>query len=135
MTVPQPVRSGTAEQLARLAHFRGLAVRPDGTDDPDAGEIDTIAHWLIGDAGMPLADRQTCWRQIRPLAEHLWVFVNDDWDEDDLDPMSVQEAELPAGHGWDSCADRTRERLTAAIEQQVWLTRYRAAEARRGVAR
>lgn len=119
------VRHGTAEQLARISHFRAV-------EQHQPEELDFLALWVIG-CGIPAADKWDLWAQIRPLAEHLWSFVADDWDEDDCDAMTVDEAEMPAGHAEEACADRTRSRLVRDIEQQVWLARYRAAEARRAV--
>ncbi len=119
----RPVRPGTAEQLARIAHFRAI-------EHVQAEELDFVALWLIGDAGDAVTKHEL-WNRLRPVCEHLWSFVTDDWDENDCDDMSAQEAALPAGHGWDALADRTRERLATEIEGAIRLARYREAEARR----
>lgn len=123
----EPVRNGTAEQLARVAHFRDFEhVQPE--------ELDAIAHYLIGDVGDPI-DRDVLWAELRADCLTLWHLVTDDWSERDLDEVPEADwARHEFATGQQEIAHRyqiTRDRLCLDIERAVWLARYTAAEARR----
>jgi hypothetical protein len=124
----EPVRCGTAEQLARLAHFRALNL-------PEVDELDAVACFLIGDAGDSQARREL-WEQLRDDAERLFHLITDDWDSDDLDELTERQCmRLPLVALEQEIVDAryaaTRERLAADIEGTVRLARYTAAENRR----
>lgn len=121
-----PVPFGTAEQLARLAHFRAL-------DLPEVGELDCVARFLIGNVGGNTA-RQELWQAIRDDAEHLFRLISDDWTESDLDELRDEDwwcAEAsPGGHQmWRWMA--SRDRLASYIENRILLARYVASAAER----
>jgi hypothetical protein len=124
MTAPEPVRPGTAENLARLAQLRWQ-------DTPDAYAADEVAEWLVGAVG----NRAAMWARLRPDSRHLWFLVSEDWDEDDLDSLTEQECELyPFATVEQELAHRhtaTHDRLVADIEGAIWTARYRAHEQRR----
>lgn len=111
----EPVKHGTAEQLARLAHFRAL-------DLPEATELDEIATFLIGDVGQAL-DRRDLWQRLQDDAEKLWHLITSDWDTDDLDEIpdadwerhdfATHEQELAHRYGV------TRNRLVDGIEMTL----------------
>lgn len=126
---PEPVRYGTADQLARLAHFAGL-------EDVQPEELDEIAYWLIGGPGVPLADRQACWQRIQTDCNTLWHCITDDYEPElDLDelPEDLWRTEhfATAADELERRLEITVERLRAEIEHAVWLSRYCATEARR----
>lgn len=123
----EPVRNGTAEQLARIAHFREF-------EHTQPEELDAVAFFLIGDVGHPV-DRDVLWASVREDCLSLWHLVTDDWTERDLD--DVREADWSR---FDFATSQqeiehryqiTRDRLCCDIERAVWLARYAAAEARR----
>jgi hypothetical protein len=122
----QPVRAGTAENLARLAHFRSL-------DLPEADELDAVAFFLLGDVGDTNAKREL-WDAIRDGdGQALWYLVADDWDDRDLDDLTeTQCTRLPLTATEDEVTqlryEVTRERLIGDVERTVWLARFRAAE-------
>lgn len=120
MSAALPVRPGTAEQLARVAHF--AAVEP---HQPD--ELDYVALWILGDVGHGPA-KWDLWEALRGDCLRLWSLIADDWDDDDLDPLTAAEADLPAGLGLDAAADRTRERLITQIEDAIFRARCVAAD-------
>jgi hypothetical protein len=124
VTAPEPVRPGTAENLARLAQLAWQ-------DTPDAYTADEVAEWLLGDVG----DRAAVWDHLRPDCQLLWHLVSEDWDEDDLDSLTEQAAELYSFATVEQeLAHRhtaTRDRLVADIEGAIWTARYRAHEQRR----
>lgn len=112
MTAPETVRHGTAEQLARIAHFRALeTVQPE--------ELDAVALFLIGQVGDPM-EKLALWNDLRDDCERLWYLITSDWDDRELDELTdadwhrhqfaTQEQEL--AHRW----SRTRDRLAAEIE-------------------
>jgi hypothetical protein len=129
----QAVRPGTAENLARLAHFRGL-------DLPEADELDSVAYQLLGDVGDTNAKREL-WEQLRDGdGRSLWYLIADDWDDRDLDELTeAQCTRLPLTATEDEVTqlryEVTRERLLGDIERTVWLARARAAEIDAAVSR
>ncbi|TFV91375.1 hypothetical protein [Blastococcus sp. CT_GayMR16] len=121
------VRSGLAEQLARLAHFADL-------DLPEVQELDAVACFLIGDVGDATAKTEL-WEQLKAGdAARLWYLISDDWDDRDLDDAIDTDAGLTREQEEQARYERTRNRLCSDIERTVYLARYRAAEARRGTA-
>lgn len=114
----QQVRPGTAEQLARVAHFRAL-------EHPEAHELDAVAVFLLGDVG-DAVEKLSCWDGLRDDCERLWHLVTEDWSGEDLDEMTDDEAELPWDLGVDACYQRTRERLIGEIESAIWRARLAA---------
>lgn len=124
MTAPQTVRPGTAEQLARLAHFSALEhIQPE--------ELDAVAHFLLGDVGDVTA-KAGLWGQLREDCGRLWHLITDDWDENDLLDASEADEGLTAGQELDARHERTRDRLCSDIERRVYLARYAAIQARGG---
>lgn len=127
-TVPRPrvipVTNGTAEQLARVAHFRAL-------EDTQPEELDFVALFLLGDVG-DSADKWELWEQLRDDCGRLWHLITDDWDEADLDDPREADAGLTAAQEEQARYERTRDRLCGEIERAIHVARYRAAEARRG---
>jgi hypothetical protein len=129
---PQPVRPGTAENLARLAHFRAL-------DLPEADELDSVAYQLLGAVGDTNAKREL-WEQIRVGdGRELWFLIAADWDDRDLDELTEEQYRRlePADHAeeLDARYEVTRDRLVHDIERTIWLARARAAEIDAAVAR
>jgi hypothetical protein len=131
MTAALPVAHGTAEQLARIAHFRALeTVQPE--------ELDAVALFLIGDVG-DATEKLALWHELRGDAEKLWYLVASDWDDRDLDELTdadwmrhsfaTVDQELAHRYGV------TRDRLVGEIEGCIWRHRYAAAELRRVVRR
>lgn len=124
---PMPVQHGLAEQLARIAYFAVLEL-------PEAGELNEVAAFLIGDVGEAL-DRAMLWDQLQEPAIQLWHLVTDDWDEGDLDEIpeadwqrfdfATQQQEI------DHRYTLTRERLADEIEHAIRRSRYAAMFARR----
>lgn len=122
----EPVKHGTAEQLARIAHFRSL-------DLPEAAELDDVAAFLIGDVGSPL-DRRDLFERLTDDCLLLWHLITSDWDTDDLDEVPevdwqrhdfpTQEAEL--AHRYTT----TVNRLTETIEGTIRWDRAAAAHRR-----
>lgn len=129
-----PVPPGTAENLARIRHFRDLLTGADGIDAPDAHELDAVAAFLIGDVGGRL-ETEAVWSEIRDDCRALWHLVTDDWCTEDLDELSEAEWArsffATAEHEIDRRYEVTRERLADEIEQTIRLARYSAAEARK----
>lgn len=124
MTAVRPVAHGTAEQLARLTHFRAL-------DLPEVAELDAVALFLIGDVGDP-TDKLRLWQELRTDCLALWYLIASDWDDRDLDELTdadwmrhsfaTQEQELAHRYGV------TRDRLVSEIEGCIWRHRYSQAE-------
>jgi len=103
------VTPGTAEALARLAHFQAVEpVQPD--------EIEAVALWILGPVGSP-EDAADLWAELRDDCELLWPLVSGDWDEDDL-----HDVDMPIGAAY--LAARTD--LTGRIERVVFLARVAA---------
>lgn len=120
---PQPVRPGTAEQLARIAHFRAL-------DLPEVEELDIVAGFLLGDVGDVL-HKQELWGQLQDDCHKLWHLLTDDWDDRDLDELTEAEYEasyFPSqGFETDARYEKTVARLAFCIDRDVWLARVEAA--------
>jgi hypothetical protein len=130
VTAPEPVRPGTAENLARLAQLRWQ-------DTPDAYAADDVALWLLGDVGDATA-KHALWELIRPYCRHLWFLISADWDDDDLDDLHPADADryerdpgTTDGMVTDARWQATRDRLVTEIEGAIWTARYRAHEQRR----
>ena len=127
-----PVAPGTAEQLARLSHFRGL-------EHTQPEELDAVAYFLIGDVGGAMR-AATLWQQ---LCEHdaaqLWHLITDDWDEFDLDEIPEAEWARSAFATQQQEIERryeiTRDRLTHEIEHAVHLARWDAFKAKQSALR
>ena len=119
------VPAGTAEQLARLAHFAGL-------DLPEVEELDSVARFLIGNAG-DTAARQELWQQLRDNAEHLWHLITDDWSDDMLDGLRSVDYERHQIDSYDREQELryrfTRDRLSGSIENRIEQARFAAAAA------
>lgn len=109
---PLNVRPGTAEALARVSWHRNL-------EASDAGELDALAFWILGDVGGWDA-REALWLRLRPSCEALWFLLADDWDESDI----VQDPALTEQQRYDI----TRDSLVTDIEQAVYVARYQAKE-------
>lgn len=105
-----------ADQLARLSHFTAL-------DLPEVRELDEVACWLIGRVHCA----SVVWADLRPVAEHLFRLISDDWDDDDLDDARdgdpiLTDDEVEARH------TRTVERLRCEIDNVIGFARLRYAE-------
>jgi hypothetical protein len=126
----EPVRCGTAEQLARLWYLRALHA---GDTDATA-TVDDLASFLLGDAGDVMA-RRRLWAQLDPDCHLLWSLMDGLWQPDDLDELTerdwVRMSFPTVAHEVQARYERTRERVAADIEGAVRLARYSAAEARR----
>jgi hypothetical protein len=124
VTALEPVRPGTAENLARLAQLRWQ-------DTPDAYAADEVAAWLLGAVG----DRAALWSRLQADCQLLWHLLSEDWDEYDVDALTEQAAELCSFATVEQeLAHRhtaTRDRLVTEIEGAIWTARYRAHEQRR----
>lgn len=128
MITTAPVAPGTAENLARLSHFRGL-------EHTQPEELDAVAYFLIGDVGGAMR-AATLWQQ---LCEHdaaqLWHLITDDWDDRDIDDPIDEDAALTTPQELEARHERTVARLVWDIEQRISVARYDAAEAKRAAAR
>lgn len=112
MIVALPVAHGTAEQLARIAHFRAV-------EHTQPEELDVVALFLIGKTG-DATEKLALWNELRDDCERLWFLITSDWDDRDLDELTdddwmrhsfaTQEQEL--AHRW----AKTRDRLAGEIE-------------------
>jgi hypothetical protein len=130
VTAPEPVRPGTAENLARLAQLRWQ-------DTPDAYAADEVAVWLLGDVGWHPTPTEL-WERLQPDCLLLWHIVGNDWDDTDLDDLHPADADrydrdlgTTDGMVTDARYEATRHRLVADIEGAIWTARYRAHEQRR----
>jgi hypothetical protein len=123
--ITEPVRPGTAEQLARCWYLRGSQMA-------DAAEIvDDLASFLMGPVGGHGAAHDLWWSLDGDL-RLLWNLMDGGWQPDDLDELSEDdwarhhfpsaEAELLVRY------ERTRTRVAAGVESAVRIARYRAAE-------
>jgi hypothetical protein len=126
-TQPAPVWHGTAEQLARIAHFRGL-------ERTQPEEFDALAYFLLGDVGDAFT-REALWANLEPDLLKLWHLVTSDWEEDDLDEVPeadwVRYSFATVAQETDHRYQITRDRLTHEIEHLIHLSRLAAVEARR----
>lgn len=125
----QPVRPGTAEHLARLAHFASL-------DLPEVDELDRVAQFLLGDVG---GIREELWPQLKEHeARRLWHLIADDWDDRDLDELTEAQYEVLGLCTYkgeqEARHETTVARLVSEIERAVWLARVAAAGASRSAA-
>lgn len=130
-TVPHPatprtkgpglrIRHGLADQLARLSHFVTL-------DLPEVHELDEVACWLIG----PVHCASAVWKDLRPVAEHLYRLISEDWDADeDLDDAREDDPIL-TDHEVEARHTRTVERLRCEIENRIGFARLRWAQIKR----
>lgn len=118
MTAALPVQHGTAEQLARIHHFRQL------TDPlPDAHELDPVARFLIGRVG----DAREVLAHLADELDQLWSLITEDFDDDQLDELTeddwarysfaTQQQEIDHRHA------ATVARLVGDIEGYIWLHR------------
>lgn len=124
MTTPQTVRPGTAEQLARLAHFSAL-------ERTQPEELDAVAFFLLGDVG-DVTVKAGLWGQLREDCGRLWHLITEDWDENDLLDACDEDEGLTAAQELDARHERTQNRLCSDIERRVYLARYAAVQARGG---
>lgn len=119
-----PVRPGTAENLARLAHFRSFE------DHPQVDELDQVAVFLIGHVG-PQPGPFVLWEQLRGDLLHLWHLITDDFTEADCDELSDDEEDRERFSSWGAYMDRRREvtvtRLSFEIEQTILCERIHGA--------
>jgi hypothetical protein len=114
----EPVRPGTAEQLARISHFRVL-------EETQPEELDYVALWLIGDVGSS-GLKWGLWEELRDGdAAKLWYLVSDDYDDRDLDELDADDFPIQ-GPEFDERYQRTRDRLVHQIEERIRLARWRA---------
>jgi hypothetical protein len=133
MTAAEPVAHGTAEQLARVAHFRNL------TDTlPEAHELDPLCSFLIG----RVDEWADLMGELTDELDQLWSLITEDFDNDQLDELTeadwerhsfaTQQQEL------DFRYSATIARLVGDIEGHIWLHRVvhteRARIARTGAA-
>lgn len=116
MTAVLPVQHGTAEQLARLHHFRGL-------DLPEAHELDPVFRFLIG----RVADPAEVLEQLADELDQLWSLVTEDYDDDQLDELSEADWERHSFSSYQQEVDHrhsaTVSRLVGDIEGHIWLHR------------
>lgn len=110
---------GVADQLARLSHFRAL-------DLPEVEELDHVIYHLIGAVHCPSA----VWRDVRPVCEHLFRLISDDWDDRDLDDPRDDDPIL-TDHEIEARHTRTVERLRCEVLNQVRFARSRYESLRR----
>jgi hypothetical protein len=79
MTAVLPVLHGTAEQLARIAHFRQLTATL-----PEAHELDPVARFLIGS----VRDHHQLLEHLAVELDQLWSLLTADFDDDQLDELT-----------------------------------------------
>lgn len=121
MSAALPVPHGTAEQLARVHHFRQL------TDTlPEAHELDPVIRFLLG----RVTDHREVLEQLHDELDQLWSLVSGDFDDDQLDELTDDEhaaAFFPSyGYEVDARYTKTRDRLIAEIEGVIWRAREAA---------
>lgn len=129
-----PMCPGTAEHLARLLHFRGLA---DAL--PEAHELDPLLRHFLG----AVTDPAEVLEHLHDELDHLWSLITEDFDDDQLDELTDadwdrhdfanQQAELDHRYAL------TRDRLAHDVETYVrmareWHAQQRAEDARTGAA-
>lgn len=123
----EPVREGTAVQLARAAYFSLC-------DNPQSDELVSLGLWLLGDVGGASA-AYALWRDLEGDLIRLWHLITDDWDDGDLDELPESVAERMAGvpSMWllEARHEATRDRLICQVHTRVWAARYRARETAR----
>lgn len=124
----EPVRRGTAEQLARLCHFRQL------TDAlPDAHELNPVLFFLLG----PVGDPRQLLEQVGDELDQLWSLLTEDFDDDQLDELSEADWARYSFATYQQEVDHrhavTVSRLVYAIEGHIALHRVIHAEAGRTV--
>jgi hypothetical protein len=118
VTAALTVQHGTAEQLARLQHFRGL------TDTlPEAHELDPVARFLIG----RVADPREVLEHLADELDQLWSLITEDFGDDQLDELTEDDW---ARHSFatqqqesDHRHSATVARLVGDIEGYIWLHR------------
>jgi len=121
MTALDAVAHGTAEQLARIHHFRQL-------DLPEAHELDDVMRFLIGQV--------TDWRQV---VEHLgddldqlWSLLTQDFDDAQLDELTETDWERHSFSSYQQEVEHrhtmTVTRLVDSVEGEVHLARLVRAE-------
>lgn len=106
MTAVLPVAHGTAEQLARLRHFRQL-------DLPEAHELDPVARFLIGRVG----DATEVLEQITDELDQLWSLITEDFDDDQLDELTEDDW---ARHSFATQQQEADHRHTATVARLVY---------------
>jgi hypothetical protein len=119
------VANGTAEQLARLAHFQAM-------EETQPEELEAVALFILGRVRRDVVDRVLFWADLQPDCEQLWHLITDDWDDRDLDEVpevdwarfdfATAEQELAHRH------ERTRGRLVDEIELAIAVARTATAE-------
>ena len=128
------VRHGTAEQLARVVHFRGL------TDTlPEAHELDPVIRFLLG----AVTDPAEILGHLHDELDQLWSLITEDFDDDQLDELteadwarhSFSHHQQEIDHRWAA----TVERLSSDVESYIrmarqWHAQQRIEAARTGAA-
>lgn len=118
---PDPVRYGTGEQLARVAHFAAA-------DLPDGDQLDDVAWYLIGHVD----DTYGLLHDLRADLAFLWRLLAGTWSCDELDELSEEQwarlsfptAAAELLHRYDV----TRQRVAADVEAAIRAARYRACQ-------
>lgn len=118
----QPVRGGTADALARVAHFRNLTATL-----PEAHELDDVIRFLLG----AVDDTATLMAALAEDLDRLWSLATDDFDDDQLDDLSEDDFrrfDFPT-YGQEIAHRRTAtvDRLSDEVDRRIFLARYRAA--------
>jgi hypothetical protein len=126
MTAALPVAHGTAEQLARIAHFRGL-------DLPEAHELDAVARFLIG----RVTDPAEVLEHLHDELDQLWSLITEDFDDDQLDELTDDDWSRHSFATYQQEVDHrhcaTVARLVHDIEGHIHLARIVHAENTRPV--
>lgn len=123
MITAQPAAHGTAEQLARLIHFRAL-------EDalPDAHELDPVIRFLIG----RVDDAHELVAQLLDELDQLWSLITEDFDDDQLDELTDEDWSRHSFSTYQQEVDHrhsaTVARLVGDIEGHISLARTVHAE-------
>ncbi len=134
MTRPAAVAHGTAETLARVAHFRGL------TDTlPEAHELDPVIRFLLG----AVTDPAEILGHLHDELDQLWSLITEDYDDDQLDELtdddwarnSFATGQQETDHRWALTVTRLSDDIENYIRMaREWHAAQRAEATRTGAA-
>jgi len=120
---PAVVAHGTAETLARVAHFRQLTATL-----PEAHELDPVIRFLIG----RVTDPAEVLEHLHDELDLLWSLITEDFDVDQLDdipePEWVRHSFATVQQETDHRHLLTVARLVNDIEGHIRLARARRVE-------
>lgn len=127
---PDPVRNGTAETLARVAHFRALTATL-----PEAHELDPVLRFLLGRVTDPVEVLEHLGDEL----DQLWSLITEDFADSQLDELT--EDDWARGFFCTPADEelarwiKTRDRLAHDVESYIRMARewhaQQAAEAAR----